>query len=59
VLWVYHQGLVGQITRSGGSGTMRPYNLGGLGLRFDPLGLLDTATLGLAAPAVVSGGSIS
>jgi hypothetical protein len=25
---------------------MRPYNLGGLGLRFDPLGLLDTATLG-------------
>jgi hypothetical protein len=31
LLWVYHQGLVGQITRSGGSGTMRPYNLGGSG----------------------------
>jgi hypothetical protein len=60
VLWVYHEGLVGQIALSGGAGTMRPYNLGGIGLRFDPISVYATPPpLVLAQPAVVSGGSFS
>jgi hypothetical protein len=60
VLWVYHEGLVGQIVLSSGAGSMRPYNLGGIGLRFDPISVYATAPpLVLAQPAVVSGGSFS
>jgi hypothetical protein len=60
VLWVYHEGLVGQITLSSGAGAMRPYNLGGIGLRFDPISVYSTPPpLVLAAPAVVRGGSFS
>ncbi len=60
VLWVYHEGLVGQITLSGGAGTMRPYKLGGIGLRFDPISVYSSPPpLVLAAPSVVSGGSFS
>jgi Putative Ig domain len=60
VLWVYHEGLVGQIVLSSGAGSMRPYNLGGIGLRFDPISVYSTPPpLVLAQPAVVSGGSFS
>jgi hypothetical protein len=60
VLWVYHVGLVGQITLSGGAGTMRPYNLGGIALRFDHISAYSTAPpLVLAQPPVVSGGFFS
>ena len=60
VLWVYHEGLVGQITLSSKAGTMRPYNLGGIGLRFDPISVYATPPpLVLAQPTVVRGGSFS
>jgi hypothetical protein len=60
VLWVYLEGLVGQITLSGGAGTMRPYNLGNFALRFDPVSIYaKPPPLALAEPTVLRGGSFS
>lgn len=60
VLRVYHEGLVGQITLSGRAGTMRPFNLGNLALRFDHITVYPTPPpLLLAQPAVLTGGSFS
>jgi hypothetical protein len=60
VLWVYHEGLVGQIILSSGAGSMRPFNLGGIGLRFDPISVYSSPPpVVLAEPTVVSGGSFS
>ena len=60
VLWVYHEGLVGQITLGSGAGTMRPINLGGVALTFDHITIYATPPpVVLAQPTVLSGGFFS
>lgn len=60
VLWVYLEGLVGQITVSGRAGTMRPFNLGNFALSFDHIAVYSTQPpIVLAQPAVLTGGFFS
>jgi Putative Ig domain len=59
VLWVsFDFKPVGTITLAGGKGSMRPYNLGDFGARFDQVAV-TSGPPGSASSTVVSGGSFS